>query len=135
MAALPRKAINDIPCSDSRSSSNSGSGNSARLINVTSAPALRAPLTAMAASFLLNDSLRRLPAKARIRGSIVLAPSWLVGLFLSPRPSRTSYRPHLLLGLASILPRPHPLPVLGQSHLAGASKPQIHKRACPTLLN
>ena len=64
-------------------------GSPSRSISVTSAPAFAAPSTAMATSFLLNDSLRRLPAKARIRGCIVLAPSWLVKLFLSQRPSRT----------------------------------------------
>src|SRR5262249_30678637 len=64
-----------IPCSASRSWSNSGNGKSLRSIRVTSAPASRAALAAMDTSFLLKDSLRRLPAKARMRGVIVLAPS------------------------------------------------------------
>src|SRR5262249_11287762 len=37
-------------------------------MSVTSAPAVRAPSTAMRTSFLLNDSVRVLPANARILG-------------------------------------------------------------------
>src|SRR5262249_29023395 len=67
-------AFSGIPCSASRSWSNSGNGKSSRSISATSAPASRAPLTAMDTSFLLKEPLRVLPAKARMRGVIVLAP-------------------------------------------------------------
>src|SRR5262249_8622260 len=63
-----------IPCSASRSWSNTGKEKSLRSIIVTSAPASRAPLAAMGTSFLLKDSLRVLPAKASTRVMLIRAP-------------------------------------------------------------
>src|SRR5262245_14185144 len=51
---------------------------------VTSAPALRAPWAATWTSFLLNESLRRLPAKARIRGVGIGEPFQLLVPRLQP---------------------------------------------------
>ena len=61
-------AASGIPASRSKSSSNSGIGMSLRSTSVTSAPHSSAALAAIRTSFLLYESFRVLPAKAKMRG-------------------------------------------------------------------
>src|SRR5689334_16833758 len=63
-----------MPLDASRSPSYSGIGKSRRSMSVTSAPAARAPSTPILISFLFHDSVRVLPAKARILGAVMMSP-------------------------------------------------------------